>query len=48
LPFLSDIPWLGWLFKKESVSDDQTELLIFVTPHLYREEGPTVSSRTAP
>jgi len=44
IPFLSDIPWLGWLFKKDSTSDDQTELLIFVTPHLYRNQGLAASS----
>jgi len=48
LPFLSDIPWLGWLFKKESVTDDQNELLIFVTPHLYRGSDPAVSSLSSP
>lgn len=48
LPFLSDIPWLGWLFKKESTTDDQTELLIFITPHLYREQGQAVTSSTPP
>ncbi|MBE9528529.1 MAG: type IV pilus secretin PilQ, partial [Proteobacteria bacterium] len=32
VPFLKDIPMLGWLFKSSSVSDSQTELLIFITP----------------
>ncbi len=32
IPFLKDIPFAGWLFKSSSVSDSQTELLIFITP----------------
>ena len=32
VPFLSDIPILGWLFKKKSKFDNQTELMIFITP----------------
>jgi type IV pilus assembly protein PilQ len=32
IPFLSDIPLLGWLFKSNSKSKTKTELLIFITP----------------
>ena len=32
IPFLSKIPLLGWLFKKETRRDDKSELLIFITP----------------
>jgi len=39
--------WFGWLFKQESPSDNQNELLIFVTPHLYHE-GDSVDSSLAP
>ena len=43
LPGLKNIPLLGWLFKKQSKSDDKTELLIFITPrilkNLYANEG---------
>jgi type IV pilus assembly protein PilQ len=34
VPFFSDIPILGNLFKTTSVVDDRTELLIFVTPKI--------------
>ena len=34
VPFFSDIPVLGNLFKTTSVVDDRTELLIFVTPKI--------------
>ncbi len=39
VPWLSDIPVLGWLFKYKTVSTDKRELLIFVTPKIVTEEG---------
>ncbi|HEY5594640.1 MAG TPA: type IV pilus secretin PilQ, partial [Nitrospiria bacterium] len=36
IPFLSQIPILGWLFKKETKVDNQSELLIFITPTIYK------------
>jgi type IV pilus assembly protein PilQ len=35
LPWLSNIPLLGWLFKKRATVDSQTELLVFITPTIY-------------
>jgi type IV pilus assembly protein PilQ len=32
VPLLSDIPLLGWLFKKKTKIEKQGELLIFITP----------------
>jgi type IV pilus assembly protein PilQ len=32
VPFLQDIPLLGWLFKKKSKFENQAELMIFITP----------------
>lgn len=37
-PFLGDIPYVGALFKKTSVTTSKTELLIFITPRLVDEE----------
>ena len=37
-PGLSSIPLLGWLFKRESVTDQNTELLIFITPRIIRNQ----------
>jgi len=34
VPFLSDIPLLGWMFKSNSKTKVKTELLIFITPKL--------------
>jgi len=39
VPLLGRIPVLGWLFKKRSVQESKTELLIFITPKVI-EEGP--------
>ncbi len=36
IPWLSQIPIIGWLFKKEIRVDNQSELLIFITPTIYR------------
>jgi type IV pilus assembly protein PilQ len=37
VPFLSDIPLIGWLFKKKSKYDNQAELMIFLTPTIVRD-----------
>jgi type IV pilus assembly protein PilQ len=36
VPALGKIPILGWLFKKKKVTDNTTELLIFITPRIIR------------
>jgi type IV pilus assembly protein PilQ len=38
IPFLKDIPLIGWLFKSKSLSDTQTELLIFITPTILKNK----------
>ncbi len=37
IPWFNRIPFLGWLFKNESVVVKQTELLIFVTPTILKD-----------
>ena len=34
VPYLEDIPGLGYLFKRKSSSDQLEDLLIFITPHI--------------
>ncbi len=34
VPFLGDLPILGWLFKTESKSKDKTEIVLLVTPRI--------------
>lgn len=35
-PGLGRVPILGWLFKRNSVTDQNTELLIFITPRIIK------------
>ena len=35
-PFLHKIPLLGWLFKRDTTTDESRELLIFITPRILR------------
>ena len=39
VPFLSDIPFFGFLFKRKTVTDEQRSLLIFVTVNLLTPAG---------
>jgi type IV pilus assembly protein PilQ len=39
VPFFGDIPLVGRLFRTDSVVDDKSELLIFVTPKIMRGSG---------
>jgi type IV pilus assembly protein PilQ len=36
VPLMSRIPLLGWLFKRDTFSDENRELLIFITPRIRR------------
>jgi type IV pilus assembly protein PilQ len=38
VPLFSKIPVLGWLFKKESKANDTTDLLIFISPKIFKDE----------
>ena len=42
VPFLGDIPFLGWLFKTQSKQVDKLSLLVFLTPTLVRNESDMV------
>jgi len=45
VPWLSKIPFLGWLFKQKRTVKDKAELLIFITPKIVRlEEAPGIDS----
>ncbi|MDP3007455.1 MAG: type IV pilus secretin PilQ [Methylococcales bacterium] len=37
VPFFSDLPGVGFLFKNSKKQDDKTELLIFVTPKIVKD-----------
>lgn len=38
VPFLGDLPFLGWLFKIKSDSGTRRELLVFITPRIISEK----------
>jgi type IV pilus assembly protein PilQ len=44
VPWLKDIPLLGWAFKSDSKSDDKEEVLIFITPHILPVSDNQISS----
>ncbi len=37
VPFLGDLPWLGWLFRRKIDATNKRELLIFITPRILKE-----------
>jgi type II secretory pathway component HofQ len=37
VPFLGDLPYLGYLFKTTNKNVEKTELLIFLTPRIVKE-----------
>ena len=37
-PFFGDLPYLGFLFKRTDVDSSKSELLIFITPKIIKEE----------
>ena len=37
VPFLGDIPYLGFLFRNRERRDNRTELLVFITPRVISE-----------
>ncbi len=39
VPFLMDIPLLGGLFRRQVTSNNRTELVMFVTPHIVRSDA---------
>jgi general secretion pathway protein D len=38
IPLLGDIPLLGWLFRSQSRQTQKLNLLVFLTPHLVKDE----------
>jgi general secretion pathway protein D len=46
VPLLGDIPWLGWLFKSQSRQIEKLNLLVFLTPHLVRDDADVVELRS--
>ncbi|YCH21529.1 type IV pilus secretin PilQ [Pseudomonas sp. D1-3] len=43
VPFLGDVPYLGRLFRRDMVTDNKTELLVFITPRIMNTSAVAVS-----
>ncbi len=43
VPFLGDVPYVGRLFRRDRVTDEKTELLIFLTPSIIDHQAIAVS-----
>jgi len=43
IPYLKDVPGLGWLFGNKSRANDMDELLIFITPYILEEKPDRLS-----
>ncbi|MBU3055148.1 type IV pilus secretin PilQ [Pseudomonas indica] len=43
VPFLGDLPYLGRLFRRDTVTDSKSELLIFLTPRIMNNQAIAVS-----
>lgn len=43
IPFLSSIPVLGWLFSSKTYTKTETQMMIFVTPHVFYRDDNAVS-----
>ena len=39
VPWLAEIPIIGWLFKKKKESDERSEVIIFITPRIARPKA---------
>src|SRR5574341_443438 len=46
VPWLGDIPLLGWLFKTRSTQTTKVNLLVFLTPHIIKDEVEMVKLNT--
>ena len=45
IPYLKDVPGLGWLFGNKARANDMDELLIFITPYILEEKPDQLSQR---
>jgi type IV pilus assembly protein PilQ len=44
VPFLGKIPILGFFFRNDIESDNNTELLIFITPRILNRQATAVAN----
>ncbi|RFQ09983.1 hypothetical protein D0N87_29230, partial [Pseudomonas sp. ATCC 13867] len=39
VPFLGDVPFIGRLFRRDSITDSKNELLVFITPRIMNNQA---------
>ena len=39
VPFLGELPYLGRLFRRDTVTDRKNELLVFLTPRIMNNQA---------
>jgi type IV pilus assembly protein PilQ len=48
IPFLKDIPLIGYVFKRSQKSRSNKDLIIFVTPHVIERQLSTITAPAEP
>ena len=46
LPFLGDLPLIGSIFRSTTTSNEKSELVIMITPHIIKDTEDVASSDT--
>ena len=44
VPFLGDLPFLGRVFRRDTVTDQKSELLVFITPRIMNNQAITLNN----
>lgn len=44
VPFLGDLPFVGRIFRRDSVQDQKSELLVFITPRIMNNQAITLNN----
>lgn len=44
VPFLGDLPFLGRMFRRDAVTDQKSELLVFITPRIMNNQAITLNN----
>ncbi len=44
VPFLGDLPFLGRMFRRDTVTDQKSELLVFITPRIMNNQAITLNN----
>jgi hypothetical protein len=45
MPLISRIPLIGWLFKSQTATNEKTEMVVYLVPHVVRDSRDNASAR---